>query len=149
MDYTYTIPELMNSLIKDLEKPFLTEKIRELYIIGFKERFNITASTLNLEELQEISTYMQSYVDNANTFKNALSNLFSFLDAESKLDDGQRRLSYGVLDDRQKQVSQLQKTLDISLEVVKIGMDELTKYLPSDPSVSVSEKKLVPEGSKE
>ena len=140
MEPIYMIPAFLRELISELSNPNLTEETREYYIEDVKVRFNETAAKLSMEERQNLHDYMEHLIEHITHSMEFLSKLIVEMPEESfvKIEEN---FIHHVLHDEQNKIADLLEMMNIALEVVNIGKDELTDYLPAFEAES-SEKEL-------
>ncbi len=141
MDFINDICETLLMGIEDLNN--LPKNIqRDFCINQFKSNLNYQLSDLSMDEAQQVSTHIESLLDYANNLKEKLSTSSSISVDEEETSTEQSIFFQHVLEDMRSSAFQIE-TIDLTLEVINIAMEELRKYLPSNPSVDGSKKKLV------
>ena len=148
IDANYMIAALLRMLIVELSEPFCDSEKRKLYIEDFRNCFSITVSELNSKDMEDINTYMEFLIQHANDTKQLLTNLGGNISdyevAEDNEDENinkRNRFIHHALADQQSQIADLLEMMDLTIEVVNLGIDELKKYLPAKTS-DKEEKKL-------
>ena len=148
MEPTYMIPAFLRELISELSNPNLTEETREYFIEDVKVRFNETAAKLSMEERQNLHAYMEHLIEHITHSMEFLAKLRVEMPEEpfGKIEDPEQNFIHHVLHDEQNKIADLLEMMNIALEVVNIGKDELTDYLPAfEPESSEKELKKSPE----
>lgn len=144
MESTYMIPAYLRELISELSSPKATKENREYYIEDVKRRFNETAMELSMEDRQNFYAYMENLIGYINHSIEFLSNLRVERpeDPFAKIEDEEKNFIHHVLCDQQNRISEILAMMGIALEVVTIGRDELTDYLPVTFETKSGEKEL-------
>lgn len=149
MEPNYMIPAFLRELISELSSSIVTKENRVYYIDDVKRRFNEKAMELSLEERQDFYTYMEHLIEYITNSIESLSKLRVERpeDPFEKIEDPEQNFIHHVLHDQQNKIADLLEMMNIALEVVNIGKDELTDYLPAFES-ETGEKELakIPEG---
>ena len=149
MEPNYMIPALLRELIGELNDSRVTDENRGFYIESVKTRFNETAAQLSMEERKNFYAYMEHLIDCISHSIEFMSNLRVERpeDPFEKIEDPEQNFIHHVLCDQQNKIADLLEMMNIALEVVTIGKDELTDYLPAFES-ETGEKELakIPEG---
>lgn len=146
----YMVAALLRMLIKELSEPFCDEEKRKLYIEDFQNTFDEAVSKYEAEDLEAVKEYMDYLIEHTNESKKFLNFLNANASEEEKdaeeVEEEQIRekFVFHVLSDVQSQIGSLIEKMDLTLEVINLGIDELKKYLPSEPSTN-EEKKLMVE----
>ena len=142
-DANFMIAAFGRTLIKQLSDPLASEEKRNLYIEDFKDcikSYGEKTSEENLEELQSIKDYMECLIQYANDSKQLLT-ILNGIESENENDQKRNKFISHLLADKKTQIGEMMEMMDITLEVVNLGMEELEKYLPSTPNTE-DQKKL-------
>lgn len=144
MESTYMIPAYLRELISELNSPKATKENREYYIEDVKRRFNETAMELSMEDRQNFYAYMENLIGYINHSIEFLSNLRVERPENpfAKIEDEEKNFIHHVLCDQQNRISEILDMMGIALEVVTIGRNELTDYLPVTFETKSDEKEL-------
>ncbi|MDE6292867.1 MAG: hypothetical protein K2L98_04215 [Bacilli bacterium] len=132
MEPTYMIPAFLRELIDELSNPNVTEETRGFYIEDVRRRFNETAMELSMEDIENLIGYIENLIGDVTHSIEFLSNLRVEMpeDPFEKIEDPEKNFIHHVLHDQQKKIAELLGMMNIDLEVLNIGKDELTDYLP-------------------
>lgn len=144
MEPSYMIPAFLRELIGELSSPNVTEETRGFYIEDVKIRFNEKAMELSMEDRENFYEYMGNLIGNITHSIEFLSNLRVEMpeDPFEKIEDPEKNFIHHVLHDQQNKIAELLEMMNIALEVVTIGKDELTDYLPVKFEPKNDEKEL-------
>lgn len=144
MEPTYMIPALLRELIGELLDPRANEENRDLYIEDVKRRYNETLMMLTSEQISNFNDYLTSLVGYISSSIEFLSNLKVDRPENpfDKIEDPKENFIQHVLCDQQNKIASILSMMNVALEVVNIGKEELSDYLPVTFVPDDGEKKL-------
>lgn len=144
MEPTYMIPALLRELIEELLDPRANEENRGFYIEDVRKRYNETLMMLTPEQISNFNDYLTSLVGYITHSIEFLSNLKVDRPENpfDKIEDPEQNFIHHVLCDQQHKIASILSMMNVALEVVNIGKEELSDYLPVTFVSDDGEKKL-------